>query len=66
MFAQNGHHFISYQMGDLVGDSDALLGESRDSKAMAQGEINTLYSLKVEALEQILYQFPETRAKMIQ
>ena len=35
LFAQNGHSFISYQQGDLVGDSDALIGESRDSKAIA-------------------------------
>ena len=52
-------------MGDLVGDSDAMLGDSRDSKAMALHRVNTLYSVKVESLEQILDDFPEYREKMI-
>ena len=66
LFAQNSYSFISYETGDLVGDSDALLHESRDSKAMAQGDKNTLYSLKVEALSAVLAQFPETYDKMKQ
>ena len=53
-------------MGDLVGDSDALLGDSRDSKAMALGTVNTLYSLQVDALDHILNEFPEYRERMIQ
>ena len=64
LFAQNGHAFTHYIQGDLVGDSDALLGEARDSKAMAQIQTET-YSLKVESLETILVQFPETHAKMV-
>ena len=66
LYAQNSYSFIAYEAGDLVGDSDALLHESRDSKAMAQGEKNTLYSLKVEALSAVLAQFPETYDKMKQ
>jgi len=51
--------------GELLGDSDALLGEARDAKAMAQSEQTTLFQIKVEALEHVLVQFPETHAKMM-
>lgn len=35
LYAQNGYVFTSYSEGDLLGDSDALLDEVRDSKAVA-------------------------------
>ena len=35
LYAQNGYVFTSYGEGDLLGDSDALLDEVRDSKAVA-------------------------------
>lgn len=35
LYAQNGYTFITYSEGDLLGDSDALLEQVRDSKAIA-------------------------------
>lgn len=35
LYAQNGHVFLSYGEGDLLGDQDALLEEVRDCKAIA-------------------------------
>ena len=47
LYAQNGYAFVSYGEGDLLGDSDALLDEVRDSKAIAQVN-STMYTLKME------------------
>ena len=35
LYAQNGYMFMQYSEGDLLGDSDAMLEEVRDSKAIA-------------------------------
>lgn len=35
LYARNGYAFVHYSEGDLLGDSDALLDEVRDSKAIA-------------------------------
>ena len=35
LYAQNGYTFITYSEGDLLGGSDALLEQVRDSKAIA-------------------------------
>lgn len=35
LYAQNSFPFITYAEGDCVGDSDCLLGFTRDSKATA-------------------------------
>ena len=52
LFAQNGHIFASYGEGDLLGDSDSFLEETRDSKAIAQ--VNSiLYAVKMEKLEEV-------------
>ena len=44
--------FISYGEGDLIGDSDAMLDEVRDSKAIAQ--VNSImYTVKMEQLDEL-------------
>jgi signal-transduction protein with cAMP-binding, CBS, and nucleotidyltransferase domain len=63
LFAQNGFPFISYNQGDIFGDSDSLLGELRDSKAAAAMAC-TLHSLKMEDVEELLNQFPEVHEEM--
>ena len=47
LFAQNGCSFMSYSAGKTVGDSDALLECTRDSKAQAAVD-STLYVIKME------------------
>ena len=47
LVAENGYKFITYQQGEILGDSDALLGLPRDSKATAMIP-STLYMLKME------------------
>jgi CRP-like cAMP-binding protein len=49
LYASNGFSFITYREGDVVGDSDALLGELRDSKATALIDC-TLHSIKIESI----------------
>lgn len=43
---------MSYQEGDLLGDSDALLDADRDSKAIALVN-STLYTIKLEDLDDL-------------
>lgn len=64
LFAQNGHVFITYGEGDLLGDSDALLNEVRDSKAVALSTC-TLYTLKSEDLDRLSTMFPSMYRKLI-
>jgi len=65
LYAQNGHVFFSYGEGDLLGDQDALLEEVRDSKAIAQVNC-TMYSVKMEDLEQLFIYFKESKSEMMQ
>jgi len=53
LYAQNGFPFITYNEGDIFGDSDALLGELRDCKATAAMDC-TLHSIKIESIEGLL------------
>lgn len=57
LFAQNGHVFLTYGEGDLLGDSDALTNEVRDSKAVALTSC-TMYTLKAEDLHRLSAEFP--------
>ena len=63
LYAQNGYAFVSYGEGDLLGDSDALLDEVRDSKAIAQGN-STMYTLKMEQLDELFAQYQDAQAQM--
>ena len=64
LYAQNGYVFMSYGEGDLLGDSDALLDEVRDSKAIAQ--INSvMYTVKMEQLDELFSQYQEAQEQMM-
>ena len=64
LYAQNGYVFMSYGEGDLLGDSDALLDEVRDSKAIAQ--INSvMYTVKMEQLDELFAQYQEAQEQMM-
>ena len=63
-YAQNGYIFMTYVEGDLLGDSDALRDEVRDSKAIAQ--VNSiLYTIKMEKLNELFVQYPEANGQMM-
>ena len=47
MVAPNGVEFMRYGAGEMVGESDSLLGQSRDCKAIA-AEDCTLYILRTD------------------
>ena len=47
MVAPNGVEFLRYGAGEMVGDSDSLLGQSRDCKAIA-AEDCTLYIVRTD------------------
>lgn len=63
LFAQNGFPYTQYSKGDCVGESDALLGLNRDSKATTQEE-SILYVLKLSSINPILDQFPKQKKKL--
>jgi CRP-like cAMP-binding protein len=53
LFAQNGYPFITYHAGSHFGDSDCLLDEPRDSKAVA--EVPTeLYMITNEEFQELM------------
>lgn len=62
--AQNGYKFAQYGPGDILGDSDALLGLPRDAKAIAQVP-SVLYMLKMEDCHQLFKQFPHMKLQMV-
>lgn len=64
LYAQNGYAFISYGEGDVLGDSDALLDEVRDSKAIAQDNC-VMYSVKMEQLDEIFVMYQDSQKQMM-
>lgn len=64
LYAQNGYVFTSYGEGDLLGDSDALLDEVRDSKAIAQ--VNSImYTVKMEQLDELFSEHQQVQEKLL-
>jgi len=47
MIAKSGQQFIKYVEGDTIGESDCLLGEARDCKAIA-AEPSVLFIVPLE------------------
>ena len=54
-----------YKQGDIVGDSEAIFGDLRDSKAVAS-ESCVLYILKIEDCKEIFAAHPQAYIKMKQ
>jgi len=57
MIAKNGRSFIEYKQGDTIGESDCLLGEPRDCKAMTASKC-LLFMINVALCLEIFRQFP--------
>ena len=43
MVGKTGQKFMTYKQGETIGDSDALLGEPRDCKAIAESNQCVMY-----------------------
>ena len=65
LVTENGVTFTAYKAGDIIGDSEALFGDLRDSKAVA-AESCVLYILKIEDCKDIFDSHPQAYIKMKQ
>lgn len=64
LYAQNGYPFITYREGDHFGESDCLLGESRDSKAVAV-VASVVYMINKDDFNAVLANFPDQKKKFL-
>ena len=55
---KSGKTVIKYRQGDTIGESDSLLGEERDAKAVA-AEPCVLYQVETDSLQELFDRFPE-------
>ena len=62
LYASNNFPFAKYKEGQIFGDSDCLLNETRDSKATANTDCH-LYMIKNEQIEELFIQFPDIETK---
>lgn len=65
MMTENGVQFTVYKRGDIIGDSEALFEDMRDSKAVA-AETCVLYILKLEDCKDIFAKYPSAYLKLKQ
>ena len=57
MVSKSGVTFIKYNQGDTIGESDSLLGLTRDCKAVAE-ESCILYIIQVDVCQEIFIKYP--------
>jgi CRP-like cAMP-binding protein len=57
LVSENGMTIATYKTGDLIGDSDVLLNENRDSKCVADTDC-VLFEVKLENIEKLLDESP--------
>jgi CRP-like cAMP-binding protein len=61
---KSGKTAVKYRQGDTIGESDSLLGEERDAKAVA-AEPCVLYQVETDHLQELFDRFPEQHENLL-
>lgn len=65
IYAENGYSFATFRKGENFGETDVLTGMRRNGTART-ADILQMYTLSKADLEQSLFDYPETRRKLLQ